>query len=181
MFDYNQSDVEFKAWPKTPRKRDGIITISEKIDGTNACVIVRDGEVVGMQSRNRLIAPGDDNYGFAFWAFENREDLIKLGDDYHYGEWAGPGIQGNPHKLTKKAFFLFNTYRPADTLPECVKQVRVLYTGPRIEAIVDTCMDQLQADAAKAGYQPEGVIIYDHDTRTYAKDTFQNRKGKWAS
>lgn len=185
MYDYDQSPleggVEFRGWGKTPRLKTHNITITEKIDGTNACVIVRDGELVGMQSRNRLIKPGDDNMGFAFWAHENREELAKLGDGYHYGEWAGPGIQKNPHMLEEKQFFLFNTFRPAETLPECVKQVPVLYTGIYSEEAVADTMRSLWNRAMREMYTPEGIVIYFHDTRSVMKDTFANRNGKWAA
>ncbi len=172
-------EVEFRPWPKIPRDRGSQITITEKIDGTNACVIVRDGEVVGFQSRNRLIAPGDDNMGFAAWGHENREDLSQLGDGYHYGEWAGPGIQKNPHMLEKKTFFLFNTFRDPKTLPPAVKQVPVLYVGPHDPEVVQEVFTGLWFSARAAKYQPEGIIIYHHDTRTYAKRTFLFPDGKW--
>lgn len=183
MYDYSTSPLEggaeFRGWPKIPRDKGNNVTITEKIDGTNACVIVRDDEVVGMQSRNRLIKPGDDNMGFAFWVHENREALATLGDGYHYGEWAGPGIQKNPHMLEEKTFFLFNTFRPQESLPECVKQVAVLYNGPYSQEARDRAMSDLWAGASAAGYIPEGIIIYFHDSRTYVKDTFANRGGKW--
>lgn len=183
MFDYNLSPseggVEFRAWPKIPRNKGGQVTITEKIDGTNACVIVRNGELVGSQSRNRLIKPGDDHMGFAFWVSENAEELVSLGDGYHYGEWAGPGIQKNPHMLEQKTFFLFNTFRPSDTLPECVSQVPVLYQGPGTPKATEDTMRELWNTATSAGYIPEGVIIYSHDTRTYTKDTFASSGGKW--
>lgn len=183
MFDYekpaDEGGVEFRGWGKTPRLKGNMITITEKIDGTNACVIVRDGEVVGFQSRNRLIKPGDDNMGFAFWGFENCEELASLGDGYHYGEWAGPGIQKNPHMLDEKTFFLFNTFRPQESLPPCVKQVPVLYQGPYTAAALEATMYELWVSAAQKKYIPEGIIIYFHDTRSYMKDTFANRNGKW--
>jgi len=96
-------DFEFKPWPKIPRPKGMNITITEKMDGTNACVVIQDGNFVGAQSRNRIITPEDDNMGFANWAYENQSDLEGLGDGYHYGEWCGPGIQKNPHNLGKKA------------------------------------------------------------------------------
>jgi len=183
MFDYDtlpaEGGVEFKPWGKTPRNKGHQITITEKLDGTNACVIVRDGELVGLQSRNRLIKPGDDNMGFAFWAVDHAEELCKLGDGYHYGEWVGPGIQKNPHMLETKQFFLFNTFRPVETLPECVQNVPVLYRGPYKPAALEVTMRDLWATAGDAGYIPEGIIIYFHDTRTYMKDTFAYRGGKW--
>lgn len=180
MFDYETQDApEFKAWPKIPRDRGNNVTITEKIDGTNACVIVRDGEVVGCQSRNRLIRPGDDNMGFAAFVAENLEALAGLGDGYHYGEWAGPGIQKNPHMLEQKMFFLFNTFRPQETLPECVKQVPVLYNGPFSQDVVNRAMTNLWISATNAKYIPEGIIVYYHDTRSFMKVTFANTQGKW--
>jgi hypothetical protein len=183
MFDYTLSPaeggVEFKGWPKTPRDRGNNITITEKIDGTNACVIVRDGEVVGFQSRTRLIKPGDDNMGFASWGFEHREELAQLGDGYHYGEWAGPGIQNNPHMLTEKQFFLFDTFRPAESLPECIKQVAVLYNGPSSAEVIDQVMADLWVSAGEQGYIPEGIVIYNHNSRSRMKKTFANTNGKW--
>ena len=102
------SNIEFKAWNKIPRENPFRATITEKINGTNACIIIQDGSVVGAQSRKRLITPDDDNFGFAAWVEKNSEALEALGDGYHYGEWAGPGIQKNPHALDEKQFFLFN-------------------------------------------------------------------------
>ena len=59
--------VEFKAWPKIGRYNPFNVTITEKMDGTNACIIIEDGFIVGVQSRKRLITPDDDNFGFAQW------------------------------------------------------------------------------------------------------------------
>ena len=77
--------VEFKPWEKIPRENPFTVTISEKIDGTNACVVIKDGDIVGVQSRKRFITPEDDNYGFAAWVEENRDELLKMGDGYQVG------------------------------------------------------------------------------------------------
>jgi hypothetical protein len=113
--------MEFAAWPKTPRLfRDMIVT--EKIDGTNAAIVIQEqdlvkyedgtrigpdptprsalntsiaaaGHLVGAQSRSRLITPEQDNHGFAKWVFDNAADLVKaLGPGRHFGEWWGSGI-----------------------------------------------------------------------------------------
>lgn len=172
------TDVEFKAWPKTKRLKSFEVTITEKIDGTNACVIVQDGELVGCQSRNRLIKPGDDNMGFAFWAFENRHSLAALGDGYHYGEWAGPGIQKNPHELPEKRFYLFNTFRPVDSLPTSVYQVPILYQGAYDEDRVAATIDSLSVRSVIGG-KAEGIILYFHSFRQSMKWTFEYQDGKW--
>lgn len=201
--------VEFKEWPKIPRGGKGeTVTITEKIDGTNACVIVeetyRGPVVVGVQSRNQLLADADndemeleitsDNYGFAAWVKANQEELAKLGPGYHYGEWAGPGIQKNPHNLEKKTFFLFNSERWRDgrqERPAGVECVPVLYEGAviadipeehRISAnMIDVTMDRLWNSAKEKGYHPEGIVIWYHKTRRYEKVTFENANGKWAA
>ena len=98
----------FKAWPKIPRLENEVYHITEKIDGTNAAIIIKplekfvdalpiwynDVYAIGAQSRTRLITPEDDNFGFAKWVKDNAEQLIAdLGVGYHYGEWWGNGIQ----------------------------------------------------------------------------------------
>ena len=117
----------FKPWPKILRlekKRPPVFT--EKIDGTNACIVIAyknpDENTIAFkdvdriitsiwaQSRTRLITPKNDNYGFAKWVEANWEDLLSLGEGYHYGEWWGQGIQRG-YGLTEKRFSLFNTRR----------------------------------------------------------------------
>lgn len=128
--------LEFKAWPKIPRLNRDII-ITEKIDGTNAAVIVQrvtdetdnldlldlaeqgtivdvcdQTFVVAAQSRKRLITPTDDNFGFAAWVWRNAEALASaLGEGYHYGEWWGAGIQRGYGLTHAKSFALFNVKR----------------------------------------------------------------------
>lgn len=123
--------LEFKSWEKIPRLRRDV-TISEKIDGTNAAIVIlprAEGDydaqlaagellevgayVVAAQSRKRLIQPGKgtDNYGFAQYVWENAEAFVTtLGQGYHYGEWYGQGIQRG-YGLTEKRFALFNAPR----------------------------------------------------------------------
>jgi hypothetical protein len=48
--------IEFQAFPKIPRLvRDCVIT--EKLDGTNASIIITEDGQIGAASRNRLITP----------------------------------------------------------------------------------------------------------------------------
>ena len=76
---------EFTAFPKMPRlSRDIIIT--EKLDGTNAQVFVGEDGTVLAGSRTRWITPQDDNYGFARWVEDHRDELLTLGPGHHFGE-----------------------------------------------------------------------------------------------
>ena len=173
----------FKTWGKTQRYEGLTITATEKLDGTNACIIVQAGEIVGVQSRNRMIEVGDDNFGFALWVDNNKDDIVKLGEGYHYGEWYGEGIQKNPHMIEGKRFALFNTHRPQDSLPACVELVPVLYSGVYLgQHHVDDLMSNL-SDAYKVkgnGSKPEGIILYFHQHRQSLKYTFNNNKSKWS-
>jgi hypothetical protein len=68
--------------------------ITEKIDGTNASILITDdgSDIAGVGSRTRWITPEDDNHGFAKWVKANHEELLKLGPGHHFGEWWGNGI-----------------------------------------------------------------------------------------
>lgn len=129
--------IEFKEWPKIPRLfRECMIT--EKIDGTNAGVIIeklpKDAPLlhlwndrkaiavvlhedrlylVGAQARNGLITLQDDNHGFASWVGKNAADLVRiLGEGTHMGEWWGHGInRGYGLPKGENYFSLFNVAR----------------------------------------------------------------------
>lgn len=169
---------EFNSFPKMARlSRDVVIT--EKLDGTNAQVLIEEVAhidyppadalaVVGRLaiyagSRNRWITPAQDNYGFAGWVQRNAEELAGLGAGRHFGEWWGCGIQRN-YGLKEKRFSLFNTARwSGDDRPACCDVVPVLYSGPFDTREVDDCIAYLSkvgSIAARGFMQPEGVIVY---------------------
>lgn len=153
--------TEFQEFPKMPRwSRDIIIT--EKIDGTNACIFIgEDGEFL-TGSRTRWITPQDDNFGFSAWANERRDELMALGPGRHFGEWWGAGIQ-RKYGLSEKRFSLFNVSRWADGRPACCHVVPVLYSGPNSPGAIDSAMDSLRLGgsvAAPGFMDPEGVVLF---------------------
>lgn len=169
----------FEPWPKIPRYALGGI-ITEKIDGTNAQVHIVNGELIS-GSRTRYITPEKDNYGFAMWCLANKEELLKLGEGRHYGEWWGPGIQRG-YGIEQRRFSLFNTSRHKHTQPSCCHVVPVLYAGKLTDEIIDEVMYQLATKgsvAAQGFMKPEGIVIYMPQTKTMMKRTFENEKGKW--
>ena len=187
---------DFQAFPKIPRGSDGEqITITEKLDGTNACIQVSvvnvlpantfELQVVGVQSRKRMIDPGDDNYGFANWVYENEQELAaKLGEGYHFGEWYGAGIQKNPHNKDSKRLALFNSERWQDgrqPRPEGVECVPILYEGNWNPDVIGQCMDDLRLNAVHQQYVAEGIVVWYHKTRRYEKYTFNFAAGKWGA
>lgn len=163
--------IEFQAYPKTPRlMRDVVIT--EKIDGTNAAVIITEDGEIGAQSRKRLITPKDDNMGFAGWVWEHADALTDvLGPGRHFGEWWGHGIQRN-YGLEKgdKRFSLFNVKRwghfadpeQAPNIPG-LGVVPVLEKGTFNTGFIRDVFDALEewgSQAAPGFMDPEGIIIY---------------------
>lgn len=155
--------MEFQGFPKMPRLSREVI-ISEKLDGTNAQILITaDGEMLA-GSRTRWITPEDDNYGFARWVKENRAELCKLGFGRHFGEWWGQGIQRN-YGLKEKRFSLFNVARWSDDAvrPACCHVVPELYRGPFNTNIIELELDLLRTDGSKAApgfFKPEGIVIF---------------------
>jgi hypothetical protein len=154
-------------------------TITEKIDGTNASIFIsEDLSEFLVGSRTKWITPGKqtDNYGFAKWAYDHKEELMQLGPGQHFGEWWGLGIQRR-YDLSEKRFSLFNTNRWADgrqTRPACCYVVPVLYEGIFTTEAVNEVIANLRIFGSKAapGFQnPEGIVIYHHATKQLFKKT----------
>ena len=171
---------EFKPFPKIPRLRNEIITVTEKLDGSNAQIVITPEGQVFAGSRNRWITPGNDtdNFCFAAWVEENKEALNGLGVGQHFGEWYGPGI-GPGYNHQDRRFALFNTYRPAESLPPIVEQVTVLFQGNAIGLTdkVNALVANLIANGSKhcPGFmRPEGIVIYSSLTKTRYKVLCEN-------
>ena len=211
--------IDFMAWPKIARLNRNMI-VTEKIDGTNAAVIIEahgvltqedaehyiseqdasystfrarpavlnDGtdqavewpgmvEIfeIGAQSRKRLIAPQDDNFGFASWVWANADALLDaLGEGRHFGEWWGSGIQrGYGLPKGEKRFSLFNVSRYRDVDFESfglnnVSIVPILWEGEFSQMIIQGLVDELGREGSFTGSlvlgerfpKPEGVVVY---------------------
>jgi len=167
--------ISFEAFPKIGRlTRECIIT--EKIDGTNAQVIITDDLMIGAGSRTRLITPEDDNYGFARWVFDHKEELKLLGPGRHFGEWWGQKIQRG-YGLKEKRFSLFNTSRwNAENVPACCSVVPVLFQGLFSDRVVGNMIDMLRAKgsiAAPGWMTPEGVVAFHVATNVMFKKTLE--------
>ena len=173
--------MDFQEFPKMARLSRDVI-VSEKIDGTNAQVFIGEDGSVMAGSRTRWITPGDDNFGFAAWVAEHRDELVAgLGPGRHFGEWWGRGIQRG-YGLQERRFSLFNVTRWADGEPQpipsmdprapvkmqeippaCCHVVPVLIRGPFRTDAIDICIDLLRergSYAAPGFMDPEGVVVF---------------------
>ena len=210
----------FVPFPKVPRlSRECVIT--EKIDGTNASIHIKqvhdcddldalppeafvfdtDSGTLAMvaASRKRYIGvgslPGEknpDNQGFAAWVYENRDDLLGLGEGSHFGEWWGQGIQRG-YGLKEKRFSLFNTGRwtgqystpnltrldgkhERERAPNCCDIVPVLTTGLFREIIWEEALNSLKISGSFAASfdNPEGIMIFHVAAQSFFKKTIKN-------
>jgi hypothetical protein len=198
---------EFQAFKKIPRLSREII-ITEKIDGTNSLVFIDENNNIFAGSRNRWLwgsiqnEISNDNYGFAGWVEANKEELLKLGKGYHYGEWWGKGIQRG-YNLQEKRFSLFNVGRWCmwneepklisidpktkiekyqEELPKCCYVVPILYEGMFEMCQIEGQLDILKTEGSKASagfMNPEGIVIYHKAGGYYFKKTIlDDEKGK---
>jgi hypothetical protein len=171
----------FKEFPKIARLNRGMV-VTEKLDGTNACVVISEDGSVLAQSRNRMITPEDDNYGFARWVADNSEALVEiLGVGYHYGEWWGAGIQRRYGLVgTDKRFSLFNVGRWKDadfSKVEGLGIVPVLYEGLFSQNVIEQIIEYFRAQGSIAvpGFMdPEGVVVWHEAARQLFKITVKD-------
>jgi len=153
---------QFESFGKIPRLSREVI-ITEKLDGTNAQILITDAGDFLVGSRNRFITPDNDNYGFARWCAEHREDK---------------GIQRG-YGLGEKRFSLFNVTRWGDDTvrPSCCAVVPLLYQGSFDTEKIKSVLWGLQAFGSKAApgfMDPEGIVIFHTASRQLYKKTLQD-------
>lgn len=177
----NTTKEPFTPFPKMARLSREVI-ISEKIDGTNAQIYITDDGRMLTGSRTRWITPEDDNFGFAAWARDNKDELMQLGPGHHFGEWWGQGIQ-RKYGLNERRFSLFNVSRwclhgetpkpiatadprivkMQDVLPRFCHLVPVLRRGINISTLAESALYELtqRGSVAAPGFmRPEGIVVF---------------------
>lgn len=172
---------EFSEFTKIARLNREVV-VTEKIDGTNASIVVSDdGSTLWAASRNRYITPEDDNFGFARWCHEHKDALLTLGPGRHFGEWWGAGIQRR-YGVPDKRFWLFNVHRMSTRLqggdPLCtvpgIGVVPVLWRGMLCDMDAQAILADLKASgscAAPGFMDPEGIVVFHTASGTLYKMT----------
>lgn len=183
------SEIEFRPWPKIARLNRDIV-VTEKIDGTNAAILIVEVEPgdkggddkvaavrhtdaedvmcfyhVYAQSRTRFITPGADNHGFAKWVEKEAAPLVHvLGAGRHFGEWWGSGInRGYGLPKGEKRFSLFNVSKWGEADLSMVDGLRVvptIYDGPFSQNEIILAQAHLQMNGSLAA-EREGVTFMD--------------------
>ena len=180
------NELVFESFGKIGRLSREVI-ITEKIDGTNAQIIIGEDGSFATASRTRLITPTDDNYGFSKWAHDHKDELMTLGPGRHFGEWWGQGIQRNYSQPVKR-FSLFNVSRwadggkDADKRPVCVGVVPLLWRGDFDTNAIKGVLHNLEKGgsiAAPGFMKPEGIVIFHTANGVLFKKTLEDDdKGK---
>lgn len=168
---------EFREFKKIPRYNREVI-VTEKIDGTNAQVMItEDGQVLA-GSRNRWLSADADNFGFHAWVTEHSKELRQLGVGRHFGEWWGKGIQRGYNQSCRR-FSLFNTERWEDSRvrPACCDVVPILWRGMFCEFDMVVRLHDLTMNGSRAApgfMDPEGIVIFHAAGNTGFKVTLKN-------
>jgi len=189
---------EFKKFGKIGRlNRECIIT--EKIDGTNTCILVTENKKLFIGSHKRWLSEKEDNHGCYKWCMERKEQLLTLPVGYHYAEMWGSGIQRG-YGLVKgeKRLSLFNVSRfclhneepqvcSVDhktnepkyqiKLPECLSLVPIIGRGLFCTSFINGCFEKLRQHgsfAVEKFDRPEGIIVFHTANGVMFKYTFEN-------
>lgn len=144
--------------------------VTRKLDGSSCTIIIENGAVTHVCSRNIDLAEDPNN---AFWkvATELRDRAAALGSCVLQGELMGPGVQGNQLGLTEPVLFLFQvrwlgdgTYADWEEIEEVATHLDIP-TAPLLQRFrADTTRaESLQAFADQLtlpnGKPCEGIVI----------------------
>ena len=173
-------DLEFAKFGSIGRLyRDVVIT--EKIDGMNACIVIKqvlDDELyrnaltvvsgvpyggysdcrfaVGVQSRKQFLSLDNDIQGLAAWVQEHAHELVlALGPGYHYGEYWGKNIQRSYHQK-RNWFSLFNSKRWNKNNVghiDGLLVVPILYSGPYEDWVNQMQLHRLDTEGSHAAQE----------------------------
>ncbi len=157
---------EFQGWSKTPRLMKNMV-ITEKIDGSNAQILIGEDGSVHAGSRKRWVTSTDDNHDFGRWVEENQDELRRiLGKGRHFGEWWGQGINRH-YDMEHKVFSLFNTAKwggmGMNEVDGALRVVPVLAIHTFDTDIIEMNMNILRSvgSAAAPGFmKPEGLCVF---------------------
>lgn len=166
--------TEFVSWPKISRLDNEQTIVTEKLDGTNGCIVIAEDGIL-VQSRNRFLSVEQDNYGFAAWVEANASSLLSdLGVGRHFGEWWGHGIQRN-YGLGRgdRRFYLFNAGRwakkhaeePFEWKTPGLGTVPILYQGPAWSELANPWdiargLYEYGSYAVPGFDKPEGIVVH---------------------
>lgn len=174
--------MEFEKFLKIEQYGKLRVSITQKIHGSNAQILIQENGDILAGSRGRWLNLDHDNYGFCRFVDSYKNEIVeKLGPGRHFGEWAGPGINSG-EGLTEKTFVLFDWWKfPEDrSLPPQCRVVPLLYNGKMSTDEIDCTFNDLRESGSRLvpGFmRPEGIVIDVGGTRF--KRVFEQEETQW--
>lgn len=152
------------------------LQITQKLDGSSCTIIVEDGEIVHVCSRNLSLKESDSN---AFWKAARKGDFtIPYGPAFTgivQGELMGPGIQGNQLGISDPTLYVFQIKGFDGWLPYDSMAMHAAFMGFRSVSTVEDdgfayySLDHLQQIADRQllrnGKPAEGIVVRPGDCR----------------
>jgi hypothetical protein len=175
-----ETTTEFRRWASIERLEQ-MVSITEKIHGSNAQILVTETEVRA-GSRERWLDRVQDNYGFCNHVTEHADEIRELlGLGRHYGEWYGAGINSS-YGLKEKRLALFDTRWADKPRPAWCDVVPVLYRGLYYPAVLAETMEKLKAGGSvlQPGFMgAEGVVVRFERSGVLMKHVFALEDTAW--
>lgn len=173
-----------EGWRVMPRFAEGVavyadLYATEKVDGTNVRVTVRNGEYVRLEARRNpdkaqkksgiiepwyrdavpLTATQADRY---LWEAVENTDFSKIQDGEWSGEAVGPKVQGNPLGFDEHTVILFSDDGVRGTLAR--RDVPVLEEAAPEKTFLEVEAFLRTADSiVRPGHPPEGLVWWTWD------------------
>lgn len=148
------------------------VSITQKLDGSSCTIIVEEGQIEHVCSRNLSLIESETN---SFWRAARKLNLTGFSGVIQ-GELMGPGIQGNQLGLLEPELYVFQIrdssgwFTLDDIESECAtlgaKPVPVITTGTRGATLADL-QDIADSQVLLSGAPAEGIVVRPDEPLVY--------------
>jgi len=148
------------------------ITITGKMDGSSCTIIIKDGKIDQVCSRNLSLKESDTN---AFWKAAKKLNIPEGFNGIIQGEVCGVGINGNVHNIPEPTLFVFQirtqdiymTYHNMEQFCQQNLNCNVVplivhsVSGEDLDSLIELADEQRTSE----GLPAEGIVIRPSDYR----------------
>lgn len=148
------------------------ITITRKLDGSSCTIIVKDGQIEHVCSRNLSLVESETN---SFWRAARKLNLAGFSGVVQ-GELMGPGIQGNQLVLLEPELYVFQIRDDFGWLGTTEIELACIRIGAKFVPVITeeargVTLEGLQtladAQVLLSGAPAEGIVVRPHVPRDY--------------
>ena len=138
-----------------------------KLDGSSCTIVVIDGKIAHVCSRNLSLKESDRN---GFWIVAKKLAISGISNCVIQGELMGPGVQGNQLKLTEPTLFVYqirdlnegrwlNYIEMAGACDQLLKCNWVPIVTTALEHTVEWIQDVADSVKLPDGKPAEGIVV----------------------